>query len=327
MSASFLCAVAQRRDDGHQSLCVVTTGNDRDVTAEARSRALVEQLTDHGGVRAVWASRYHTASRPATLTKLLSQHGADAVLVVDGNGTHLKTGDGSELRLHGGLGVLRVRNVLSGGNDNLVAAWCAPPFACMRARAPRLSNRPRRATRPSPRSGLREGDCFVDATAGQLQDALVAAAAVGASGRVVALEASPMLWAVTSGRPACSGDADIDRLLNERIEVRLGEHTALLRGMASGSADVVYFDPMFQRPTKSSSSFEVLRQLAHASRLSAEAVTQARRVARRAVVVMDQSGGAELERLGMRIIQSGQRKRFGVLDGGVDATIAGSGAV
>jgi hypothetical protein len=94
------------------------------------------------------------------------------------------------------------------------------------------------------RSELREGDTFVDATAGQLQDALVAAAAVGARGRVVALEASPLLWAVTSGRPVVSGHEEIDLLLNERITVYLGEHTNLLRAMPTASADVVYFDPM-----------------------------------------------------------------------------------
>ena len=45
-----------------------------------------------------------------------------------------------------------------------------------------------------------------------------AAAAVGPSGRVLAIEASPLLWAVTSGRPCVTGDEEIDKLLNERIE-------------------------------------------------------------------------------------------------------------
>ena len=66
-------------------------------------------------------------------------------------------------------------------------------------------------------------------------------------------------------------------------------------------------------PKKSSSSFEVLRMLAHSDRLSREAVVEAQRVARRAVVVMDQSGGHELERLGVEVVHIGQRKKYGVL--------------
>lgn len=265
---------------------VVTTGNDRDPTAEARARELVGALNAHHGVRAVWASRYHTASRPLTLVRMLEEHTAAAVLVVDGAGVHLRLRDGAEFRLHGGLGVLRLRNVLGGGSDNL-ASVCA----------------------------LREGDVFVDGTAGQLQDAIVAAAAIGPTGKVIAFEASPLLWAVTSGRPVCTGDADVDRMLNERIEVRLGEVSASLRELGDGSADVVYFDPMFQKPRKASASFDVLRGLAHSGRLPTEAIAEARRVARRCVVVMDQAGGAELEAIaGMRIVHAGQRKRYGVLD-------------
>lgn len=288
MTQSYLQAVATRTSDGQTNpRVVVTTGNDRDPSAEPRARALVVALNQHGGVRAAWASRFeHSASRPATLTRLLAAGDALAALVVDSAGVHLKMrSDASEFRLHGGLGRLRMRNVLSGGSDNLTAVC-----------------------------GLQEGDVFVDATAGQLQDSLAAAAAVGPTGRVVALEASPLIWAVTSGRPVVTGEAEMDRLLNERIEVRLGDHEALLAEMPARSADVVYFDPMFAKPTKASASFEVLRQLAHSERLSASAVQQACRVARRAVIVMDQPHGEEIERLGMRVVSTGQRKRFGIIE-------------
>ena len=43
-----------------------------------------------------------------------------------------------------------------------------------------------------------------------------------------------------------------------------------------------------------------------------------RRVARRRVVVKDQRGGAELERLGLRVEHEGPRQRFGVLDCAAD---------
>mmetsp|Transcript_51321 Transcript_51321/g.109659 ORF Transcript_51321/g.109659 Transcript_51321/m.109659 type:complete len:96 (-) Transcript_51321:81-368(-) len=83
--------------------------------------------------------------------------------------------------------------------------------------------------------------------------------------------------------------------------------------MPANSADVVYFDPMFRNAAKSAAGFDVLRGLAFPGALSNEALVEARRVARRSVVVMDQRGGHELERLGMGVVYEGQRKRFGAL--------------
>ena len=273
---SFLAAVASRASDVRlPRRVVVTTGHTRDSALPLRARALAAELSNSGQCAATYDDR-----EGRSLTKLAAHHDADAVLVVDSCGTQLRLRDGTDFKLHGGLGVLRLRNVLCGGEDTLVSVC-----------------------------GLREGDVLVDATAGQLQDSLAAAAAVGPSGRVVAIEASPLLWAVTSGRPCVTGDEDVDRMLNERIEVRLGEASRVLGAMPASSADVVYFDPMWVQPAKSSSSFDVLRELAFAERLSSDAIVNARRVARRAVVVMDQIGGAELERLGMPVHTSGQRKR------------------
>lgn len=294
MSASFLHAIALRTRDAAVVpivRVVVTTGNDRDPTATPRSEALVETLNAHDcSICAEVASRYDR-SKPMSLTKMIKEHEASAILVVDSSGTHLQlaaddeTKASAEFRLHGGIGVLRLRNVLGGGNDALLESC-----------------------------GIRKGDVFIDATAGQCQDALIAAAAVGESGRVIAFEASPLLWAVTSSRPVSTGDVDVDRMLNERVEVRLGEAADLLAQMPDRSADIIYFDPMWQVPSKASPSFGVLRKLAHNGRLTLEAIREARRVARRAVVVMDQPGGEELERLGLPVVSCGQRKRFGLLD-------------
>ena len=97
--------------------------------------------------------------------------------------------------------------------------------------------------------------------------------------------------------------------------MRLGEAAELLRAMPTGSADVVYFDPMFTRPVKADTSFETLRPLAHHEALSSAAIAQARRVARRLVLVTDQPASGELERLGLRVVWNGQRKRYGAIEG------------
>ena len=220
---------------------IVTTGHERDSTLAPRAAELAALMSARGQP-STFVDR-----EGQSLTKMMKLHSAGAVLVVSPGGTSLRIEDGSELRLNGGIGVLRLRTVLKGGRDNMVDA-------CR----------------------LRAGDVFVDSTAGQLQDAMVASAAVGESGRIIALEASPLLYAVTSGRPVVTGDAEVDAAL-ARVEVRLGDHTSLLGAMPTGSADVVYFDPMFRRPTKSSSGFErVLRGLGCTDRLSHEALVQAR---------------------------------------------------
>ena len=61
----------------------------------------------------------------------------------------------------------------------------------------------------------------------------------------------------------------------------------VLRHMPTASADVVYFDPMFRKAAKSASGFDIVRALAVADALSAEALAQAQRVARRSVIVME----------------------------------------
>lgn len=302
-------------------ICVVTTGHERDGTLASRALELAGFLTLNG------QPSLFVEREGQSLTKMMNFYSADAALIVSPAGTSLRLKSGALMRLHGGIGVLRIRKLLKGGRDNMVDA-CE----------------------------LQPGDHFVDATAGQLQDAMVASAVVGPTGRVIAFEASPLLYAVSSGRPVCTGDADVDAAL-QRVEVQLGEHTALLAAMPTDSVDVVFFDPMFRRPAKSSLSFHnVLRGLAHSGSLSHEALIQARRVARRCVVVTDQplagsrtssKGGAmptneicldtsallklgtgdadptetprtedtigELERLGIPVFIAGQVKRFGVL--------------
>jgi hypothetical protein len=120
---SFLAAVSRRALDSQEPRYVVTTGHDDDATAEARATTLVAQLNAYGHCRAVLVPRFSTSAKPDTLSKLLSRHLAHAVVVVDGKGTHARMASGSDLQLHGGIGVLRVRNVLNGLNDNLISAW------------------------------------------------------------------------------------------------------------------------------------------------------------------------------------------------------------
>lgn len=265
-------------DDGLFASAVVTTQREPTSAHVRSAEELVSSLSRIDGFDAVYAARDAAVSH----SQLLARHRERALLIVGRAGTSLHA-HGLEHRLHANTAAKRLRMIAAGDGDWLLTA-CA----------------------------LREGDVFVDATAGLLGDSLVAASAVGDEGRVVAIESSPLLYAVSSGRPPSLGDGAADAAIG-RINVVCGDHTRVLESMADASVDVVYFDVMFRDPAKASVGYDTLRLLADHRPLSTQALTHAKRVARRRVVVMDASGGRELERLRLPISHRSQNKRYGVL--------------
>ena len=142
---------------------------------------------------------------------------------------------------------------------------------------------------------LEAGDSVFDGTLGLGADALICAHVVGPSGKVLAVEASlPMYALVSEGlrrKPPFPNSAVID--------VRRGHALAVLRTLESHSFDCVIFDPMFDLPKASSPSFDMLRTYALHEPLDEVTLAEARRVARRWVVVKGGRYGNEFERLGL----------------------------
>jgi SAM-dependent methyltransferase len=204
--------------------------------------------------------------------------GSDALLVLSPTASLLVL-YGRTHRWSPGMGALRVRRLRAFRAGRAVEPGARDPFldAC----------------------GLRPGECVLDATLGLGADALVAAEAVGPGGRVVGLEASPALaaWVAEGllrlGDPAAS-----------RIEIRTGDHRAVLPDLPDRSHDVVVFDPMFRSARPGPGGLDLLRRLADPSPLSRAALDQARRVARRCVVVKDGAPGWDLARLGLAPLPS-----------------------
>jgi hypothetical protein len=214
----------------------------------------------------------------ASLESLLAGSGADAALILTATAAILATA-GADLRWSAGMGLLRMRRTLA-----------------------RLEGRPVSPTDRDPfleAAGIRPGDAVLDATLGLGGDALVAAAACGPDGRVVALERSPVLAAWVA-----EGLRRLDVEPARRIEVRAEEHLAALTALPARSFDVVVFDPMFRHARPQPGGFELVRALADSRPLGAEAVAQARRVARRWVVVKDGAPGWDLARLGLQPLPS-----------------------
>jgi SAM-dependent methyltransferase len=141
---------------------------------------------------------------------------------------------------------------------------------------------------------LRAGDAVLDCSLGLGTDALVAAEAVGPAGRVVALEASAPLAALTA-----EGLCRLRDAAAARVAVHHADAADWLSRAAGASFDVVVFDPMFRRPRAQPPGFDLVRQLGDPRPLAPETLAQARRVARRAVLVKDGAPGWELARLGL----------------------------
>lgn len=158
-------------------------------------------------------------------------------------------------------------------------------------------------------------DEVLDCTLGLGADAIVAAYFTPA-GRVVGLESSPAIapvvkWGMKQYDSAMSW---LNQAI-ERIEVVNSEHYEYLRGLDSGSFDIVYFDPMFRKPLLKSQAISPLRAWADHRPLDRAAVKEACRVARKRVVIKELAAGDELRRLGCETIIGGKNRKivFGII--------------
>jgi 16S rRNA (guanine1516-N2)-methyltransferase len=213
-----------------------------------------------------------------SLERLVAAAGADAALVLSRAASTLWC-QGEGRRWAPGMGLLRMKRALARLAGDPVPPSDRDPFLEAATIGP--------------------GDAVLDATLGLGADALVAAAACGPDGRVVAVEGSAALaaWVAEGLRRLAAEPA-------RRIEVRTGDHLAVLAGLPGRSFDVVVFDPMFRHARAEPGGFDLVRRLADPRGLSAEALAEARRVARRWVVVKDGAPGWDLARLGLAPLPS-----------------------
>ncbi|WP_368738091.1 protein-L-isoD(D-D) O-methyltransferase [Myxococcus sp. AM009] len=106
-----------------------------------------------------------------------------------------------------------------------------------------------------------------------------------------------------------AGDAVLDCTLGLRryalgedsgpIEVLHADAREYLKTLPSRAFDVVFFDPMFAKPRKSQPAFDMLRRFAEHAPLTHETLAEARRVARRWVVVKGAKYTDDLRKLGL----------------------------
>ena len=162
---------------------------------------------------------------------------------------------------------------------------------------------------------LKSGACVLDCTCGLGADAIVASCKVGATGRVRTLEASPLLaLLVEHGMASYALDDPPDLApAMRRVEVLNADYADYLRREANNAWDVVYFDPMFSETIADAQGLDLVRCLAWVGGPSPADLGEARRVARRRVVMKDRRPGRALARLGFAKVEESRRVCYGVL--------------
>jgi hypothetical protein len=192
-------------------------------------------------------------------------------LVVEEGGAQLPL-DGRIIRSHPGRGLERVRRLARGlDSDPLIDA-----------------------------AALRPRDAVLVATFGLGEDAAVLAHAVGRHGKFVGLEPCPLLAALAfAGAPYWARPAN-DAM--RWAEIVCCDHSTYLRKARPGIFDVVYLNLVFERPAWAPPDDTGLSLVPDPPPVTVEDIVEARRVARRWVIVRDARPGLRLDRLSIPVL-------------------------
>lgn len=148
------------------------------------------------------------------------------------------------------------------------------------------------------------GMSFLDATLGLASDSIIASYQVGTNGRVVGIESVPLLsFIVQLGLKSWESKLIELNEAMRRIEVIRAHHQEYLMNLPSSSFDIVYFDPMFERSKEDSLAIAPLKKLANYQRLNLGIIQEAKRIARKRVVLKDSSYSTRFAELGFVPIQ------------------------
>jgi len=146
---------------------------------------------------------------------------------------------------------------------------------------------------------LQKGDSLLDCTLGLASDAITASFWIGKQGRIVGLEVIPLIYEITSYGLAYLNlpYKEIEEAMR-RIKTINIHYLDYLKQLPDKSFDSVYFDPMFDKTISGASAMIPLREIAYGEPVTLESIQEAKRVARKRIVMKARKGSRELERLG-----------------------------
>lgn len=222
-----------------------------------------------------------------SIDALKEKYRVEMIVLATKKGLVANTPEG-ELFFHLNMAYLRIKNLRAGKPDNMVEAM-----------------------------GLHEGMSVLDCTLGLASDAIMSSFVVRGGGKVVGLEISPATaWIVQEGLKRFKAEDDEIKAAMGRIEVVRTDYLSYLRAQEKDSVDIVYFDPMFRDPIRRSVHLKPMRFVADHREVTLEAITEAKRVARRRVVIKEGNGSREFERLRVSFVVGGKYSsvQYGVID-------------
>lgn len=163
--------------------------------------------------------------------------------------------------------------------------------------------------------GLSSGMSLLDCTMGPAADSITAAFAVGPAGRIQAIEANPAVaYIVKEGLKTWTDGPDELISAMRRIEAKAANYHTYLQNVPDRSFDVVYFDPMFEE-TVDSSGIAPLRPLASYSDVTMEAINEAKRIAKKRVVLKDHFRSQRFAKFGFnQMIRKTSAFHFGTIE-------------
>lgn len=218
-----------------------------------------------------WAESQDFAYVPRgkrTIQDLMDEYGED-FLVYSSRGPQIDRPEGSHF-FSLNMAELRIQNLRKGQRDHILEALMG---------VKEYDLRPAAAQPPI---------SVLDCTCGFGADAAVASFGLPAGSRVDALEVSPLLEAVTAwGFSHFVHKKDDVTAALRRISLRCGDYRDYLLSDEGPVYDVLYFDPMFQRPVEASCQFQPVRAIMEHGGLTRDLIERALQKARRRVVIKE----------------------------------------
>ncbi|QGH34679.1 hypothetical protein GI584_11835 [Gracilibacillus salitolerans] len=146
---------------------------------------------------------------------------------------------------------------------------------------------------------LEEGMSVLDCTVGLASDSMIASLAVGSNGFVTGLEGSKAVYIIVKeGLKNFTSTNEILNAAMRRIKLKHIQHLEFLQQQQTNAYDVVYFDPMFHQAIDTSDGLNPIRAHSLEDTLTVDALVEAKRVARRRVVLKDHWKSERFSRFG-----------------------------
>ena len=132
--------------------------------------------------------------------------------------------------------------------------------------------------------------------------------------QVTAVEESSLIHLIVSqGLVALATSDSSLALAAQRIETVCGNSLTFLEHQADNSFDIVYFDPMFSETIQESKNLDSLSGLANPNRLTEKMLSQAKRVAKEAIIIKAHFRDIIFEELGFeRQVRPNTKFHYGI---------------